>query len=286
MSENLVAAYLRAQMEMGTPEVFFEEPLVLEPARSVVPDARSVAPPTQGFAKSTPSFESKDSYKPANKPVVDPAPAAAADLSLLIPMAAPSLPSTEDLARIESATSLESFHEAVMHHPFYRLGPNSPGRIAFGVGPVRPSLMLVGFAPSEEDLKTSGFFSGAPSELLRKLLESLSFSRNLCYATWLVKKPVASAPLPRQLAVLRKILQVEANLIKPELILFLGEPCFHAAMALNTPLQNIGGSAMEFAGYKATAIFDPRQMHENPALKSITWKQHLPKSGFFRQNGL
>lgn len=271
-----VLQHLRANLELGGAEIFFDEPLQFStsrpsPAPKVAP--ASLAPQKAENRIDTAKLPGKDTAAPA--------------LSLLTPTGAkPVLSGFEDLKPIEGATTLEAFHEAVMHHPFYRLGAGKAGRIAYGVGPLHPPLMLIGFSPSEEDLKTGGFYTGASSELLRKLLESLSHSRNLCYATWLVKKPMSSSPLPRQISMLRKMLQVEVNLVKPEIVLMLGEQTFQACMGTNALLQTAGGNAMEFAGAKATAIFDPLTLNEFPGLKAVTWKQHLPKSGFFRQAGL
>lgn len=261
---------LKVQMELGSTEIFFEEPLEFSGVRpKLTPPVVAAPPPESGLLA---------------KPIP---PVSPADFSLLTPQVVKRPGAAlEDMQAIEQAASIEAFHEGVMHHPFYRLGPSKAGRISFGVGPMHPQLMLVGFIPSEEDLRSGGFFTGAPSELLRKLLESLSHSRNLCYTTWLVKKPLSAPPLPRQIALLRRMLQVEVSLVKPELILFLGEQAYQASMASTVPLQTAGGTVMEFAGIRATAIYDPAQMHANPGLKTVTWKQHLPKSGFFRQPGM
>lgn len=285
MTDTDLIPYLKMHLELGGSEVFFDEPLLLPQKPATLAFVKSI--PVKAPPSNLPpvEFATPEAYSPpaAATPKVPQATPSA----LLVPdMAKRTLGPGEDMVALEAATSLEAFHEAVMHHSFYRLGVGTAGRIAYGMGPVRPPLMLVGLAPTEEDLRSGGFYAGAPSELLRKLLESLSYSRNLCYATWLVKKPISSVPLPRQMSILRRMLQLEVNLVKPELILFLGESTYQAAMATNSLLHSTGGAAMEFAGTKATAIFDPIQMNETPALKSVTWKLHLPKSGFFRQMGV
>lgn len=284
MTDSDLIPYLKMHLELGGSEVFFDEAVLL-PQKSATPVAAKITPAKAPSSKVAPvEIAAHEPYSPPAAPVPK---SPQAPSALLVPdMAKRTLGPGEDMTALEAATSLEAFHEAVMHHPFYRLGVGAAGRIAFGIGPMHPPLMLVGLAPTEEDLRSGGFYSGAPSELLRKLLESLSHSRNLCYATWLVKKPISSVPLPRQMSILRRMLQLEVNLVKPELILFLGEPTYQAVMTTNALLHSTGGAPMEFAGTKATAIFDPIQLNETPALKSVTWKLHLPKSGFFRQMGL
>jgi len=287
--------YLQAQAELGTWDVFFDDPSDMPAA----PRARAIAPPLSSSAshsasiptptpRPAPTFNSPTTIPPVVKPAT---PVAGFDnaptLNLLLPDAPAARTSSPDaeFAAIENATSLEAFHEAVMHHPFYRLGPAAPGRIAFGSGPLNPPLMLIGFAPSEEELKLGAFQIGPAAELLRKLLESLHHSRNLCYSTWLVKKPTIKAPLPRQMNMLRRMLAAEVRLVKPQLVLLLGDATYRGVMQAQGGLLDEGGQALQFADTRTTAIIDPAQMIENPALKTLTWKTHLPRSGYFQLKG-
>jgi len=113
----------------------------------------------------------------------------------------------------------------------------------------------------------------------------MNHSRNLCYATWLVKKPILKLPLPRQMNILRRMLSAEIRLVAPQLVLLLGDATYRGVMQAQGNLQEEGGQAQEFAGVRTTAIFEPSQMLENPALKVLTWKTHLPRSGYFQLKG-
>lgn len=285
----MVIEYLRAQIELGGNEVFFEEPWSLRPSAPVrIQPTRETGPSISVREPAAARNSPAPSVQAAITPSVQPQSSSGEpSLTLLVPDSKPNVSSSmeKDLEPLETATSLEAFQQALMHHPYYRLGPSSPGRIAFGSGPVHPPLMLVGYIPTEEELRMGGFFPGAASELLRKLLESMQHSRNLCYHTWLVKKPLLAPPLPRQIGMLRRILAAEVKLVKPELILILGESTMRSVLNVNTSLHEDGGKALEFAGVRTTAIHDPLLLMDSTPLKVLTWKTHLPRSGFFRLQG-
>ena len=84
---------------------------------------------------------------------------------------------------------------------------------------------------------------------------------------------------------LRRILAAEVKLVQPELILLLGEPTMRTVLNTNATLHEDGGKPFEFAGVRTTAIYDPVALMDSTQLKLLTWKTHLPRSGFFRLQG-
>jgi len=145
--------------------------------------------------------------------------------------------------------------------------------------------MLVGLSPTEDELTANTFALGPAGELMQKLFESLGIARNECYTTWFAKKPLLSPPLPRQQGMLRRMLAREVKLIRPEIVVLLGENVFRATMNSTASIQEEGGKAFTFADTRTTTILEPQAMLANPSLKVITWKTHLPRSGFFRMQG-
>jgi uracil-DNA glycosylase family 4 len=284
MTSAELKIYLSSQIELGTSEIFMDEP---GPLMVSAPKPMTPPPPKAVLHPEVPeiSFEAPERVnQSAPIPLSVPAPQTPTSMGLLLPEGViPATKSLEaDLLDVEAASTLEAFHEAVMHHPYYRLGISKPGKIAFGSGPLQSPLMLVGNYPSEEDLRTEAFLSGPAAELLRKLLESLQHSRNLCYTTWFVKKPLLAPPLPRQVSMLRRMLAAEVRLVKPGMVLLLGESVFRNVIGTTASLMDEGGKAFEFASTPTTAIVEPALMLAQPQLKTITWKTHLPRSGFFR----
>lgn len=272
LAEDLL--HLRMQMELGSEEIFFEEPLVISKVVSTV-----ITPPPElqpQIAKERPSS-------------ITPSRVALTELSsskpqiLVVPDEAPK--SQEDLQPILQASNLDLLRDAILHHPFYRLAPGKPGRIAWATGPLAPPLMLIGDWPSEEELQLGSFYAGAQGEMLRKMLENLNHSRNLCYATWLCKKPLLKSPLPRQANGLRAMLEKEIQLVRPAMVLLLGEHTLRIMLKRSENLEQDFGQAFQLFGVPTVAIHSPREMSVDPKLKAITWNEQIPRSGLFQKKG-
>lgn len=265
--------HVRMQMEIGTSDLYFDDAFSLQSTPNVtqqVPSSRPVAPAIPTPLK-TPAFDSPKSVESSRGE------------QLLVVPDSTSMALDESLTALENANSLEQLYDAMIQHPFYRLAPGKPGRIAFGQGPQNSPLMLVGDWPTEEELRVGGLYGGAAGELLRKLLDSLHYSRNLCFATWFCKKPLLKSPLPRQAIQLRKMLQREAQIMQPKMILLLGENTFRQVMQKSGDLNQEWGQKMDFAGIPTIAITSPREMLEDPRKKAVTWNEHIPRSGLFRK---
>lgn len=267
-----IRIFLESQIELGVSELFLDEPMSL-----AKPVAKAEAIQKQEPFPRQVHKEPLPTHVPFHASVE-------ARSGLLVPENTSNQPrgTEQDLLLVDQSENLEEFHTSLALHPYYRIGVGKPGRIAEGSGPINPPLMLVGASPSEDELRSGAFYSGASAELLRKLLESLGYARNLCYSCWFVKKPLVSPPLPRQVSSLRKMLGKEIELVKPELVLLLGESVFRQVLGTSGNLSDEGGKAFSFAGVRTTAIYDPNQMTAHVSLKALTWKTHLPKSGFFR----
>lgn len=179
---------------------------------------------------------------------------------------------------------LASFHEALLHHPFYRIDAQHPHRVALGKGPVQPDFMIVAYQVSEAEQDSNQFLPGEEAELLRKILESVKVSRSLCYTTWLVKRPLQGNLMPRQLTLLRQMLAEEVRQIQPRKILLLGEKVLQTVIGRQYTLQEHGGIPYSFQNTPCAALIEPVHMLEHPSLKRVTWKQHLPRTGFFEQS--
>jgi len=143
--------------------------------------------------------------------------------------------------------------------------------------------MLVFHSPTPADLMEQTVLSGAPGELLSNLLKSLGIARSDCYETYFFKGLAPARLLPRQLALLRRMLQSEIQIARPATLLFFGERTYtHCLDGKNSFMQE-AGSSFEFAGIKATSLIDPAEMVDNKELKLITWKTHIPRCGFFKR---
>lgn len=270
-----------AQAELGGWEVPLDEPWV--PARKNAAPApvpvRTPAPAAQIPAVQPRPVPAPAAPRPA-APQASPATPQASSLDLRsLLSAAPAAPASADDSAWERAKDLEGFHQCLAAHPLYQ--EYCDGQIIAGKGPVGSPCLLLFHSPSPVDLMEQSVASGAPGELLTNVLASVKVNRADCYATYFFKGLAPTRLLPRQLALLRRMLLAEIALVRPGMILCFGPRTYQQAMEGLGDFLAEAGKPSTLGGVRATALIDPADMLDNKELKLLTWKQHLPRCGFF-----
>jgi uracil-DNA glycosylase len=115
--------------------------------------------------------------------------------------------------------------------------PLARGRtqVVFGEGAPHAGLLVVGEGPGrEEDLQGRPFVGRSGKLLDRLLLEELGLLRSQCYIANVVKcrPPGNRDPLPEEIAACRPWLEAQVELIRPDVVLTLGN--FSTKLLLNT----------------------------------------------------
>jgi len=290
MSEawDLLRESVLAQAELGAFEVHFDEPWSITRKAAAAPQAPAAAPPAP-VRTAAPPAPPRATPAPRVSPAAPAAPppprvhndnAPLADLTQLMSMAQEKGPSSEESAW-ERARDTQSFHQCLPAHPLYQ--ELCGGAVIAGHGPVGAPFMLVFHSPTPPDLMEQTVLSGAPGELLTRLLASLKVDRSACYSTYFFKGLSPARILPRQILQLRKMLQAEVALVRPAAILVFGEKTYLQALDGKIPFLEAAGSPVEFAGVPATALIDPADMLDSKELKLLTWNNHIPRCGFFKK---
>lgn len=270
-----------AQAELGGWEVPLDEPWM--PARKNAASAPAHAP-TPAPAPKIPVAQPRPAPAPAAPrpaaPQASPAAPQSPSLNLhSLLSAAPAAPASADDTAWERAKDLEALHQCLATHPLYQ--EYCDGQIIPGQGPVGTPCMLLFHSPSPVDLMEQSVASGAPGELLANVLASVKVNRADCYATYFFKGLAPARLLPRQLALLRRMLLAEIALLRPGMILCFGPRTYQQAMEGQGDFLAEAGKPSSLGGVRATALIDPADMLDNKELKLLTWKQHLPRCGFF-----
>lgn len=275
-----------AQMELGNVEVCFDEPWSPTPPSAQVHTqmpARSPvgAPPTETRPSAAPNpVPTSQAPRPTTiAPTASPIAAQpAVDMnSLLSGFAARP---AEDDAAWERTRTLNDLNQSLTNHPLYKELCDGP--LVCGQGPEHAPFLLVFHSPGGADLLEGTVLSGAAGELLTRLLSSLKVDRKLCYSTYFFKGLAPNRLLPRQCAVLRRMLQHEITLAKPQRIVVFGERAYQQLLD-GKDFRKDAGAPLEFAGLPVTALVDPADMLDNKELKLLTWNTHIPRCGFFER---
>lgn len=281
-----------AQAELGGFDIYFDEPWApakKSPAAFAPPPSppRAAVTPPPASAPAAASRPSAAPAPPVAAPAAAPAPSSVSttaepvvSLAALMSSTPAQAPDAESSAW-ERAKNTADFHQCLATHPLYQ--ELCGGQLVAGSGPVGAPFMLVFHSPSPVDLMEQAVLSGAPGELLTNLLKSVNVLRPDCYSTYFFKGNAPARLLPRQLAQLRKMLQAEVRLVRPATILFFGERTYQQVLEGKTPFLQEAGNPVEFADRPATALIDPADMLDNKELKLLTWKNHIPRCGFFKR---
>lgn len=264
-----LASYLAGQLEIGTDSVIFDEPweFSLRAVRASAPAAQSPAVNAPARAQAVSSQPVARTFTP-NASARNQAPTTQ---TLVIPESLKRKTSTA----YESATTLDEFYGQISGDAIYAKA--APVR---GEGNLNaPRILLVAYLPLEK--YGQGFFSSDAGAMLLRLFESLKFKPEEIGMTFFCKK--SARLVSAQVAlVLRKMLEKEVALIAPQKIVFFGDELLRAVQPRKTlKVESFGGTPFEFAGRPSTALFDPERMLADRNLKVITWKTHVPRSGFF-----
>lgn len=248
--------YITAQAELGGEDVFLDEPWSL--ASSV-----KVSHAKSSSVKTIPE-----------RPPVELKPAA--PIAWNLPSQASTAPENE--AAFETVEGISSFYEALQKDTLYA---KSKKPFCAGEGKDTPSVMLVFYAPKPTEMDAGGLWNTEVGTMLSNLFENLHVKKEDCFVTYFYKMPMVRAPSPLIVTRLRRMFLKEVSLVHPQMVIFFGEHLLKQALEIQGSLLDMGGTPSQFANVRATALIDPYEMIKDKQLKLITWKTHIPRSGFF-----
>jgi DNA polymerase len=140
--------------------------------------------------------------------------------------------------------------------------PLSQGRtqVVFGVGAPDADLLIVGEGPGREEDLAGEPFVGRSGKLLDRLLqEELGFGRERCYIANVVKcrPPNNRNPAPVEITACRPYLEEQIALIKPAVIITLGN--FSTRLLLDTEdgIRSLRGSVFPYGQATLVPTYHP-----------------------------
>ncbi len=115
----------------------------------------------------------------------------------------------------------------------------------FGEGPSDAILMLVGEAPGREEDLTGRPFVGVSGQLLTKMLRAINIERETVFITSVVKcrPPSNRTPHAEEIKACKPYLLKQIELIKPKIILALGQCAAHSILDTKAPLKELRGKS-------------------------------------------
>jgi len=143
----------------------------------------------------------------------------------------------------------------------------------FGAGPATARLCFLGEAPGADEDASGEPFVGRAGQLLTKIIEACSLSRDEVYILNVLKcrPPENRRPLPDETANCRGYFEKQLAIIAPECICCLGTT---AAQALLQTDETIGALRKRWFSWQSSQVictYHPSYLLRNPAAKREVW---------------
>ena len=143
----------------------------------------------------------------------------------------------------------------------------------FGVGPAAARLCFLGEAPGADEDASGEPFVGRAGQLLTKIIESCTLSRDEVYILNVLKcrPPDNRRPQPDETANCRGYFEKQLEIIAPEFICCLGTT---AAQALLQTDETIGNLRKRWFSWKSSQVictYHPSYLLRNPPAKRDVW---------------
>ena len=148
--------------------------------------------------------------------------------------------------------------------------------VLFGYGNANSDIMFIGDEPSNSEDEMGAFYSGKSGELLTKMIENvLNIQKEEVYLTTLVKCKSLNGLNNSNIDTCNDYLLKQIELIKPKLIVALGERTYSYLLKNNMNFAQIRGKDLVYNGITLIATFSPSFLLRNPSSKKDAYYDML-----------
>jgi uracil-DNA glycosylase family 4 len=143
----------------------------------------------------------------------------------------------------------------------------------FGVGRPDARLCFFGEAPGAEEDASGEPFVGRAGQLLTKIIEACTLSREDVYILNVLKcrPPENRTPLPDEVANCRTFFERQFATISPEFICCLGTTAAHALLQTTEPIGKLRRRWFTYGAARVICTYHPSYLLRNPAAKRDVW---------------
>jgi uracil-DNA glycosylase family 4 len=196
---------------------------------------------------------------------------AQASLPIIQPIAAAAPSLFESVERVEGDT-LENIREFIGECTRCGLHKGRT-KIVFGAGNPRAELVFVGEGPGHDEDVQGLPFVGRSGKLLTQMIEAMGLTRDDVYIANVVKcRPPDNRPPEREeMATCSPFLVRQLAVIKPKVIVCLGNVAAQALIGTNKSISHFRGQWFDYRGSKMMATYHPAYLLRNPSAKGDVW---------------
>lgn len=147
-------------------------------------------------------------------------------------------------------------------------------QIVHSTGNYGARLMFVGEAPGADEDAEGRPFVGRAGKLLTDIISGMGFRREDVFIGNInrCRPPDNRAPLPNETEACRPFLLREIDVIKPTVIVVLGNTATQNLLSIKTPISKIRGQFQDYFGVKVMPTFHPAYLLRDPRKKREVWE--------------
>lgn len=216
------------------------------------------------------------------------------------PLAAPMQASTAniavpDQAKIDearalakSANSIDELEKIIANYKGCNLRQSAKNTVFADGNPDAP-IMFIGGGPARDEDRQGVPFVGPVGQLFDKMLAAIELDRDKSYLTNIIpwRPPGNRTPVPHEIELCRPFAERHIELIKPKLLVFMGNVSTKTLLSTNKSILSIRGawSEYEIDGEKVPVMptLHPEHLLKNPASKRNAWKDLLAISAKLKE---
>jgi DNA polymerase len=143
----------------------------------------------------------------------------------------------------------------------------------FSQGESNAEIAVVGESPGPPDADSEKPFQGPTGDLLNRILTSIGLSRNNTYLTNIVKIISQGEDItPEIIKFFTPFVWRELNVVKPKVVLLLGNTPTKALLNTKQPISKVRGEFHEIDGLMFMPTFNPAYLLRDPTKKREVWE--------------
>ncbi len=170
--------------------------------------------------------------------------------------------------------SLSDLHEQIRTHSGCGFEIcESAANLVPGEGSETADVMIVGEAPGASEDKQGRPFVGRAGQLLNKIIEAIGMKREDVFIGNVNRcRPQNNrTPTMAEAAVCKPFLLREIAIVRPEVIVVLGNTAMHNLLDTKVGITKVRGTFQDYKGIKVMPTFHPAYLLRDPSKKRETW---------------
>lgn len=148
--------------------------------------------------------------------------------------------------------------------------------VLYGYGNIQSKIMIIQMSPSQTQDLSGEFYSSRSGHLLEKMIKGvLNVNIQELYITNIVKCKTQDNINEQSVHICKDYLMKQIELIKPKLIIALGEVCYSHLLNNQENFAKVRGTVLKFMNIDMVPIFEPSYILRNPTMKKEAYYDML-----------